>query len=187
MRAARRRSDDADARSVTGVREHHYALATEWVLASPLAPVFDALRQPESWPAWWRYVQGVTLLAPGDADGLGAVRRYTWTSRLPYRLTFDMTTTRIEPPTALEGVASGEVRGTGCWRLWLRDGRAHVRYDWTVATQARWMNALAPLLARLFAWNHDQVMAAGGRGLARHLGVPLLAHHRLARRPCTTC
>jgi hypothetical protein len=41
------------------------------------------------------------------------------------------------------------------------------------------MNAGAPLLAPLFVWNHDQVMAEGGRGLARHLGVPLLAHRRI--------
>ena len=31
-------------------------------------------------------------------------------------------------------------------------------------------------LAPVFAWNHDQVMAAGGRGIARHLGVRLLAY-----------
>jgi hypothetical protein len=43
-----------------------------------------------------------------------------------------------------------------------------------VTTGKRWMNALAPLLAPVFAWNHDQVMAEGGRGLARHLGVTLL-------------
>jgi hypothetical protein len=36
------------------------------------------------------------------------------------------------------------------------------------------MNALAPLLAPAFAWNHHAVMRAGGDGLARHLGVPFL-------------
>jgi len=40
----------------------------------------------------------------------------------------------------------------------------------------RWMNLLAPLLAPVFAWNHDQVMAEGGRGLARHLGVTLRSY-----------
>ena len=38
------------------------------------------------------------------------------------------------------------------------------------------MNLLAPILAPgIPAWNHDQVMREGGRGFARHLGVPLLA------------
>ena len=36
---------------------------------------------------------------------------------------------------------------------------------------------VSPLLAPVFAWNHDQVMAEGGRGLARHLGVALVAFH----------
>ena len=37
------------------------------------------------------------------------------------------------------------------------------------------MNLLGPLLAPVFRWNHDYVMAAGGRGLAHHLGVELVA------------
>jgi hypothetical protein len=36
------------------------------------------------------------------------------------------------------------------------------------------MNVLAPVLAPAFRWNHGQVMAVGGRGLAAHLGVRLL-------------
>jgi hypothetical protein len=50
-----------------------------------------------------------------------------------------------------------------------------VCYDWTVMTTRVWMNALAPLLAPVFRWNHGQVMAAGGQGLAKHLGVQLLS------------
>jgi hypothetical protein len=46
-----------------------------------------------------------------------------------------------------------------------------VRYEWRVRTTKRWMNLAAPLLAPLFAWNHDQVMCAGGRGLAEYLGA----------------
>jgi hypothetical protein len=46
---------------------------------------------------------------------------------------------------------------------------------WQVATSRAWMNALAPVLAPAFRWNHGAVMAAGARGLASHLGVELLA------------
>jgi polyketide cyclase/dehydrase/lipid transport protein len=158
---------------------HSYALVTEWVLATGVDRVWDALVEPQSWPAWWRYVQDVVLLTPGDADGIAAVRRYTWTSRLPYRLTFDMTTTRIELRRAIEGVAAGELQGTGRWELHPDERGVHVRYAWAVTTRKRWMNALAPLLAPVFAWNHDQVMAEGARGLARHLGVPLVGHRRI--------
>ncbi|HXX83395.1 MAG TPA: hypothetical protein VEN29_05380 [Casimicrobiaceae bacterium] len=37
------------------------------------------------------------------------------------------------------------------------------------------MKFLGPLLAPAFRWNRDQVMAEGGRGLARHLGARLLS------------
>ena len=37
------------------------------------------------------------------------------------------------------------------------------------------MNAVAPVGRPLFAWNHHAVMKNGGVGLARVLGVPLIA------------
>lgn len=36
------------------------------------------------------------------------------------------------------------------------------------------MNALTPIARPLFAWNHDRLMNAGGRGLAALLGVRLV-------------
>ena len=156
-----------------------YALVTEWVLATSAERIFDALAHPETWPSWWPYLQSVTPVETGDAQGIGAVWRYTWSSRLPYRLTFDMTTTASRRPVCIAGTASGDLSGSGCWRLMPEGAASRVRYTWTVATGKRWMTLLAPLLAPVFRWNHDQVMAAGGRGLARHLGVTLLAYHRL--------
>ena len=53
--------------------------------------------------------------------------------------------------------------------LHLGEPPAQLRYHWDVATTRPWMKALAPLLAPAFRWNHGQVMAEGGRGLAAHL------------------
>jgi hypothetical protein len=50
-----------------------------------------------------------------------------------------------------------------------------VIYEWNVHTTKAWMNALAPVARSAFQWNHDYVMRNGGAGLARLLGVPLLA------------
>jgi hypothetical protein len=136
------------------------------------------LAAPEDWPRWWRFVQAVVMLERGDAQGVGALRRYTWSSRLPYRLTFEMRTTALARPRFIEGIAAGELNGTGRWELHSTGGASRVRYEWTVTTARRWMNLLAPVLAPVFAWNHDQVMLEGGRGLARHLGVRLLAFER---------
>lgn len=150
-----------------------YSFVTRWHVAASIDSVWAVLSAPEEWPHWWRGVESVELLARGDADGVGTVRRFTWKSKLPYRLAFDMRTTRVERPRCMEGRAEGELQGSGIWTL-AADPVApigtRVRYDWRVATTRRWMNLLAPLARPLFAWNHDVVMGWGAQGLARRLG-----------------
>ena len=48
-------------------------------------------------------------------------------------------------------------------------------FEWRVRTTRRWMNVLAPIARPVFRWNHDRLMRAGGRGLARRLGVEFLS------------
>jgi uncharacterized protein YndB with AHSA1/START domain len=153
-----------------------YAFLTTWCLDSPIEPVWDALYESERWPEWWRGVERVRVLEQGDGDRVGELSRYTWKSRLPYTLEFDMRTTRVERPFLVEGTAQGELSGEGRWRLFEARGTTAVTYEWTVETTERWMNLLAPLARPVFAWNHDVVMRNGGVGLARRLGVRLLAH-----------
>jgi uncharacterized protein YndB with AHSA1/START domain len=152
-----------------------YRLVTEWLLDAPIERVWSALVTPEEWPRWWRFVQSVVELEKGNQEGVGSLRRYTWSSKLPYRLSFEMRTTVLKRPNFIEGVASGDLNGLGRWHLTASGKTTRVQYEWTVTTEKSWMNVLAPILAPVFAWNHDQVMHAGGEGLARHLGVKLLA------------
>jgi hypothetical protein len=154
---------------------NRFSLTTHWHLEAAIDRVWEALVATPEWPSWWRYVHAVEEIEPGGADGLGALRRLTWSSRLPYRLSFLMRASAMRRPTFMEGTAEGDLQGTGRWHLESEQSTTRVRYEWTVATTARWMNILAPLLAPAFRWNHDQVMAEGGRGLARYLGVRLLS------------
>ena len=152
-----------------------FELVSHWQLAAPIDVVWQAIYAVEYWPQWWKYVRNVQELCKGDASGVGAVRRYTWSSRLPYSLTFDMRVTRVERPNVLEGEAIGELTGSGRWTLSVEAASTHIRYNWNVRTTRRWMNALAPLLAPAYRWNHGAVMRAGARGLAQHLSAPLLS------------
>ena len=148
-----------------------FRFVTFWQVDAPIAAVWDAIADSERWPEWWPGVTAAVELERGDADGLRGVRRYTFRSRLPYALTFEVRATTVDRPTLLVGEASGELVGTGRWRLAERDGGTLVRYDWDVSLGRRWMNIVAPLARPIFELNHHAIMRWGGEGLGRLLGV----------------
>ncbi|MFZ5511199.1 MAG: SRPBCC family protein [Pseudomonadota bacterium] len=148
-----------------------FILHSDWLFESRIEPVWEALHDVASWPEWWRYVRRVVELQPGDASGVGAVHRFTWSSRLPYTLSFDMRVTELDQPHRMAGVATGELEGTGIWTLNQEGPLARAHYEWRVRVTKPWMQLAAPLARPIFAWNHGQVMQAGGAGLARRLGV----------------
>ncbi len=155
-----------------------YEFLTTWCLEAPRERVWDAIWDSERWPQWWRGVVAARTISQGDQGGVGQVGRYTWRSRLPYDLEFEMATTKVARPSLLEGEASGELAGIGRWRLFEQDGEVPVTaviYEWSVSTTKPWMNLLAPIARPVFAWNHDWVMRNGGDGLAALLGCRLLA------------
>ena len=152
-----------------------YRFLTTWLLESPLEPVWEAIFDQKAWPSWWRGVEEVVELHPGDENGVGSHSRLTWRSRLPYDLVFEARTHTVEKPRLIVADAFGELTGEGRWRLFEQDGVTAVTYEWNVAYSKRWMNLLAPALGPVFEWNHNWVMANGGTGIAALLGCRLLA------------
>lgn len=164
-----------------------YRFVTYWHLEAPLREIYDAIVESLHWPAWWEGAERVEDRVPGDADGIGSVRRYTWKSRHGYRLTFDARTIRIEPCALLEAVVSGDLEGRGTWRLWHAEGVTTVRYEWHVHTGRPWMTLLAPLARRVFEANHHALMQNGAEGLARLLNVRLMKVSNAALPPTSDC
>lgn len=149
-------------RAAQALAATRFDLVTEWRLATPVERVWAELSTPDNWPQWWRAVRKVDLLAEGDPrTGIGARRRFTWGTALPYTLSFNMTATRVEPMSVLEGRAVGELDGVGRWTLTPEGDGTHVRYDWMIEITKTWQVALAPILRPVFAWNHNVVMAWG--------------------------
>jgi uncharacterized protein YndB with AHSA1/START domain len=152
-----------------------YRFLTTWLLEAERERVWEAIFDQRSWPSWWRGVESVIELDPGDADGVGSHSRLTWRSKLPYDLVFEARTRTVVRPHLIEADASGELEGVGRWRLFEQDGVTAALYEWNVHTTKRWMNLLAPIARPLFKVNHDWVMANGATGIAELLGVRLLA------------
>src|SRR5688572_17352745 len=83
-----------------------FFLITHWWMPAPIDTVWDALHNVHRWPRWWKYVKAVTDIAPDDANGVGARRHFVWSTRLPYEISFDMSTTHMQRPFLIEGRAS---------------------------------------------------------------------------------
>ena len=147
------------------MRAPTFDLVTDWRLDAPVERVWAALEAVEEWPKWWPMVRRVSLIEPGDEQGLGMIRRLEWATALPYSLAFEVETVRVEPMTVIEGRAQGELDGLGRWTLTPDGTGTRVRYDWQVAVTKSWMRAMAPLLRPAFAWNHRVVMDSGFKGL----------------------
>ena len=148
-----------------------YRFVTIWHVTAPIESVWNEIYHSEFWPNWWKGVESVVELKQGDKDGIDSVRRYTWKSLLPYKLTFDMRTVRVEPLSIIEAVATGELEGKGLWQFSVDRTGTVARYDWEVETTKLWMNMLSPLARPLFKWNHDVVMGWGAEGLRKRLGA----------------
>jgi uncharacterized protein YndB with AHSA1/START domain len=152
-----------------------YRFLTTWLLETPCEACWRAIEDAATWPEWWHGVERVEERDAGDGARVGSRYLVEWRSRIPYTLAFEFTVERVEPPGLMAGVARGELDGRGCWRLFEQDGVTAVVYDWEVQTTKRWMNVVGPLARPVFEYNHDVVMRWGGEGLARRLGVRLLA------------
>jgi uncharacterized protein YndB with AHSA1/START domain len=151
-----------------------YRFLTSWHIEASLHDVYDVIVASLQWPEWWPGVERVEQRDAGDADGIGGVRRYTWKGRLPYQLSFEARTIRVEPHAAVEATVSGDVEGSGICLFSGRDGITTVRYEWHVRTTKPWMNWLAPVARPLFEENHRALMQSGAEGLARVLDARLI-------------
>ena len=94
--------------------------------------------------------------------------------RLPMRLAFEGTITRVDPLRELELRAEGDLAGSGRWLLDHEGEITTARYLWDVHTTRAWMNLVAPVARPLFTWNSKGVMLQAGQGLACFLGAPLV-------------
>jgi uncharacterized protein YndB with AHSA1/START domain len=152
--------------------DYHYV--STWQLRAPIEQVWPAISNLHRLPDWYPAVQQVQTLTPGDPDRVGSRVRYQIKGRLPMRLAFEATISRVVPPRELELQAGGDLAGTGRWDLQQQGEVTNVRYTWDVRTTKPWMNLAAPLARPLFTWNSKGVMLQAGEGLARFLQVPLV-------------
>jgi uncharacterized protein YndB with AHSA1/START domain len=151
-------------------------------ITSDREAVWRALTAVDAWPSWWRWAKRIDRLAEAtSADGVGARYRNRMASPLRVGFTYETTVAAVVPLRTMEVASTGDLEGRG--RFDLADdpeGGTLVTFTWLVVTPRWWMSLLAKVGRPAFAWNHDQLMTAFGRGLASASGGELTeASHRL--------
>ncbi|MEO8086019.1 MAG: SRPBCC family protein [Bacteroidota bacterium] len=132
--------------------------------------VWELIKDLRKWPEWWRGVLDVREISKGSNDDHGTRFAHIWRSLLPYKLKFVTEITGLVPYKSIEASVTGELEGIGRWEFsYNGDSCTSLIYYWRVKTNARWMNLTAPVLSRIFRWNHDTVMRWGALGIARNL------------------
>ncbi|OLZ60546.1 polyketide cyclase [Streptomyces sp. IMTB 2501] len=142
---------------------NHYRFLSLWSLPAPPAAVYAVLERPEDYPRWWPQVRAVTRLDSGT--GVLTVR-----SVVPYAMTFTARETRRDPDAGiLEIAVSGDIEGWARWTVTAEGSGTLARYDQDVEVRKPLLRWLAVPGRPVFRLNHRMMMAAGRRGLLRHL------------------
>ncbi|RIH81390.1 Polyketide cyclase / dehydrase and lipid transport [Calidithermus terrae] len=153
-------------------RANDYHFLDRWLVPAPLETAWRYVQNAEDYPRWWGSVYDrVTLLAPGDAAGVGKRYAVVVHGALPYKLRMRLESTRVEEPHRLEVRAEGDLEGRGIWRLRAVPGGTEVTYDWKVRATYPLIRALSPVLRPVFEYNHTWCMTRGERDLLRELSA----------------
>jgi hypothetical protein len=163
----------ADVRPV-GVRPagDRFRLRHRWLIEGPIDVAFDLLSRGTTFPDWWA---PVFLSAETDDPEpvVGSRVRYRVRARLPYRLDWDVTLRRLEPPHVIQTdtvvVLGGRFRLSGPIRFTLTETPhgVEIRNEQLMTTDRRLPSPLRALAQRAFAYNHAWAFRVGGRGLQR--------------------
>lgn len=148
--------------------------------------VYQFVSHGRTYPEWFPVFRDARS---DDAEvRLGARMRYHVTALLPYHLYWDVTLTRLEPPHVVEtdtSVALGgwlRLRGWVRFRLEERQGRVEVINEQEMRAERPLPGPLRALAARVFAFNHAQAMAGGGRGRQHAVSAAVAAQQAAAIR-----
>jgi hypothetical protein len=149
-----------------------YRFTDDWYVAADPQAARDLLRRVEEWPEWWPSSVSVQPAIPEHRRATVEAWRFTFQTRLPYRMSFQADVVH-EEPMAVETTVVGRVRGVGRWRVDRVPEGSRVHFDWLVDPQLPWMRVLSPVARPVFIWNHESLMAEGARAFAEALGVAM--------------
>jgi hypothetical protein len=163
--------------STVGAAANDYAFVTTWRLPATREEIADILSDAAGLGRWWPAVYlDVSVVEPGDADGVGRVVELYTKGWLPYTLRWRFRVTESNPPAGFAIEAHGDFVGRGVWTLRevagapLADGPVtDVEYDWRIRAEKGVLRRFSFLMKPIFAANHRWAMARGEESIRLEL------------------
>ena len=140
-----------------GFADYHFV--THWRIKGPIHIVYDILKDGPHYSQWWKpsYVSSSEITdKSGNQKVVCTVR-----ARLPYTLTFTTELIREKPPHEILVKSTGELIGTGLWKLRQEKDDTCVEFYWDVKATKPLIRCLSFILKPFFKWNHSWVMRNG--------------------------
>jgi len=149
-----------------------FHLTTTWKTQASIESCWLSIIDVKAWPSWWKYVDKVVEIKPGDASGINATHHYIWSTCLPYQLAFDLRVTKIVPYKLIAFDAQGDLTGNGYCKLTHKNNQTDIKFYWNVQTSKPWMSFIAGFARPVFEWNHRRVMLSGQQSFIQRLNSP---------------
>ncbi len=144
---------------------NHYRFRSIWHVTATFDEACVVLRDPSSYPLWWREVKEATELSEG-------VYRMRVRSVLPYDLLFTSTRLRDDPAAGiLEASLGGDIEGSSRWLIAPAASGTRLIFEEEVITHKPLLNRLALVARPAFKANHIVMMRHGEAGLRAYLAA----------------
>jgi hypothetical protein len=145
---------------VTMARE--YVFRDEWDVDAAIEDVFATLADPSTYPLLWKPVYR-NVVSRGEV-GVGHTSDHYFKGRLTYPLRLRGRDDGARPAAPLRRRGRRRPPRHRCVDVRERDGKTHVRWDWTVHADKPLLRVLTPLLRPLFRSNHNWAVARAREG-----------------------
>jgi len=138
--------------------------------AHPPRTVWAAIDHVECFEDWWWWLSELRV----DGAGLrnGSVLEAVVSPPVPYRMRLRVAFSRCIPPSRIDAIVSGDLKGRASLRLEPDHGGTRASVHWTIEMMQLRMRIAARIAPALLRWGHDRVVDVTVAGLRRHLGEP---------------
>jgi len=148
-----------------------FHLISTWNIPASIETCWFSILDVKAWPGWWKYVDQVVETKQGHDSGINKIHQYTWSTCLPYRLTFNLCTTTIIPYQLITFEANGDLTGSGRCKFTQNNNGTRIQFEWNVQTNKPWMSCISSYCKPIFEWNHRRVMQSGEQSLIQRLNL----------------